>query len=477
MKTLYQQLARELVQEIESGAYCIGEKMPGIRATSNNKRVSPSTAVAAYRQLELDGYIESRPRSGFYVAHRRRRDVEEPQIENLVTEKPGLVEGQRRVLQLISQINNPNITQFGAGVPDSSFLPLRAMEKALAHAVKFNRIEISSYSKTLGEISLRKQLARRMSQIGCLTHHDDIIVTSGCQEAVHISLKMLTQPGDIVAVESPTFHGHLQTIDALGLKALEIPTHPREGISLEALQLAFDQWPIKACIVIPNFSNPLGSCMSDANKAALAKLCHKAKVPIIEDDIYGDVSFSQQRPSTVKSFDSSGNVIYCSSFSKTISPGMRVGWVSSAKYLDKLEYQKFVTNVSAPGLQQLALASMLRSGMYDKHLRFIRGEIEKSVDLISERIIKTFPLETKITQPSGGYFLWLELPENVDAFALVEAALKHNISIAPGPIFSAKASAKAKFSNYIRISCAVLWNDKTRKAIDTLGEIINAHAQ
>lgn len=473
MNTLYHKLARELVQEIESGAYGVGEKMPGIRVTSTNKRVSPSTAVAAYRQLELDGYIESRPRSGFYVAHRRRRDVAEPQVNNQVVQKPGLVEGQRRVLQLLSQIDNPNITQFGAGVPDTSFLPVRALEKALAQAVKFHRNEISGYSKTLGEISLRKQLAKRMSQIGCLTHYDDVIVTSGCQEAVFISLKMLTQPGDIVAVESPTFHGHLQTIDALGLKALEIPTHPRDGISLEALQLAFDQWPIKACIVIPNFSNPLGSCMSDDNKAALAKLCMKAKVPIIEDDIYGDVSFSQQRPSTLKSFDTSGNVIYCSSFSKTLSPGLRVGWVSAAKYLDKLEYQKFVTNVSVPGLQQLALAAMLRSGMYDKHLRFIRGEIEKSVDLISQRIIKSFPSDTKITQPAGGYFLWLELPERVKALDLVEKALKQNISIAPGPIFS----AQAKYQHYIRLSCAVVWNDKTRKAIDTLGEIITKQAQ
>lgn len=467
MKTLYIQLASELAKEIETGNYCVGDKMPGIRSTSTNKRVSPSTAVAAYRQLELDGYIESRPRSGFYVAQRKRRQVAEPEIKIHQNDKPKLVEGQKRVLQLISKIDNPGFIQFGAGVPATSLLPHKALEKALLHASK-QRHHINGYSLPVGEQSLRRQFARRMAQVGCLVDENSIIVTSGCQEAVLLSLKTITKPGDIVAVESPTFHGHLQSIDALGLKAIEIPTHPRDGISLDALKLAIEQWPIKACILIPNFSNPIGSCMPDENKKQLTQLCTKENIVIIEDDIYGDLNFSPQRPSTLKSFDRSGNVIYCSSFSKTISPGMRIGWVCSEKYTDKLEYEKFVTNVSSPALQQLALADFLKSGVYDKHLRFFRGELDKTTQLISDRICQKFPAETKMTSPSGGYFLWLELPPKVDTLALAEQALKYKISIAPGPIFS----AKAKYHNCMRVSCAVVWNDNTRKAIDTLGLLI-----
>ena len=468
MSNLYETLATEIAQTIESGLYQPGEKMPGIRATSSNKSVSASTAVAAYRQLEMDGYIESRPRSGFYVRLRKQTKFDEPEAVVLEKSRPSLVEGQERVLTLVEQINKPGIIKFGAAVPEAFYLPTRQLEKTLTSVARNERNAISLYEEPLGAASLRQQLARRMAQIGCLTRKEDIIVTSGCQEAVFLALKAVCEPGDVVAVESPTYHGHLQVIEALGLKALEIPTDPRAGISIEALQLALEQWPVKACIVIPNFSNPLGSCMSDANKAKLAKLTAKYDVVAIEDDIYGDLSFRHTRPSTLKSFDVTGNIVYCSSFSKTIAPGLRVGWVVTSRYQKQIEYQKYITNVSTAKLPQLVLGKMLESGHYEKHLRFIRSELAKSVSRISEKICQSFPSDTRITKPEGGYVIWVELPEQVDALKVAEESLKQGISIAPGPMFS----ATPKYFNFMRLSCAVAWEPRTEAAIVSLGGIV-----
>lgn len=467
MGELYRSLARALVDDIERGLYGVGERLPGVRSLSAAKRVSPTTAVAAYRQLEQEGYIEARARSGFYVARRRQTQVAEPEMPRQSVAGPRLVEGRQRVLRLISAIHDTDAVKLGAAVPDPSFLPERALERALTRAVRLQRREALSYAPSEGLPHLRQQLARRMTAIGCATHADDLVVTNGCQEAVWLALQILTRPGDVVAVETPTFHGHLQALDALGLKVLEIPTHPRAGMSLEALQLATEQWPVKVCLVIPNFSNPLGACMSDEHKQGLIELCHRRGVAIIEDDIYGDLPFTEARPAPLKRFDRHGSVLYCSSFSKALSPGLRIGWISARGWVEQLKYQKFITNVAVPSLPQLAVADYLAAGQYEKHLRGFRRELAASVNRIAEHVSHCFPAETRMTRPSGGQVIWLELPEPVDTLALSEAARERGITIAPGPLFS----ATDRYRNCLRLSCAVRWDDRTRRALETLGEL------
>ncbi len=465
---LYRELALELARGIEAGVYRPGDKLPGIRSTSSNMGVSPATAVAAYQQLELDGYIEARPRSGFYVKPRQRPNIDEPAQTIKAPTKPKLVTGRERVLRLAEQANHPDVVKFGAAVPDPYYLPTRAVEKALTTSARQNRARICNYEFPLGAEKLRRQLARRMTEIGCLSKADDIVITSGCQEAVHLALKILTQPGDVIALESPTYHGHLQTADSLGLKVVEIPTHPRTGISLEALELALEQWPVKACLVIPNFSNPLGALMPDKNKKALVKLMARFEVPLIEDDIYGDLGFNQKRPGVLKTYDRTGNVLHCSSFSKTMAPGLRIGWIMAGHYHEQIAYQKFITSISAPTLQQLAVASMLESGQYQKHLRFIRTELAQCVSNVVEAIGRYFPAGTRVSNPEGGCVLWVELPKQIDTVALAEKAIEKGVSIAPGPIFS----ISQKYRNCMRLSCGVVWNRRTERAIETLAELM-----
>lgn len=466
MSNLYHVIAADLARGIEAGIYKIGEKLPGIRATSEDKGVSAATAVAAYRQLELDGYIEARPRSGFFVLP-RKRPLPEPATRPVLQKRPRLVSSQEWILSLIEDSWNPAMVNFGSAVADDSFLPTVLLEKSLRKAARMHRQCVANYAFPFGAEALREQLAKRMTSIGCFTRMDEIVVTNGCQEAIVIALKLLTQPGDTIALESPTYHGHLQAAESLGLKVLEIPSLPGKGMALEALQLALDKWPIKACLVIPNFSNPLGASMPEKNKRKLINMLARQQVPLIEDDIYGDLSFDQQRPSTLKSLDKSGNNIYCSSFSKSLSPGLRVGWMIAGKHQRQAIYQKFITSVATNSIGQLVAADMLASGQYLRHVRQLRSALSQAVLQVSNLIAESFPPGTKITKPRGGYVVWVELPEGVDALELAELARQQGISIAPGPMFS----ASGKYRQFMRISCAVQWNERTRQGLTKLAAL------
>ncbi|RYZ79486.1 MAG: PLP-dependent aminotransferase family protein, partial [Moraxellaceae bacterium] len=322
MGNLYHQLASEIISQINDGIYHVGDKLPGVRAMGMQRGVSPTTVVAAYEALAHGGYIESRPRSGFYVSARTHADFAVPAISQPVM-MPKVVSGQDMVLKLVQQTLKAGVVSLGAAGPDFNVLPSAMIEKSLSKSARLERSNMCRYEFPPGNIELRRALAKRMARWGCNVSYEDIVITNGCQEAIFLSLTALTKPGDAVAVESPAYYGLLQILETLSLKAIEIPTDPSTGIAIDALQLAFDHWPIKACIVVSNFSNPLGATMSDDKKRALVALCKKQKVALIEDDIYGDVGFGSQRPSVCKRFDE--KVIYCSSFSKSLAPGLRIG--------------------------------------------------------------------------------------------------------------------------------------------------------
>ncbi len=288
---------------------------------------------------------------------------------------------------------------------------------------------------------------------------------------MRLALRAVCQPGDVVAIESPTFYGLLQVIESCGMQALEIPTHPRDGISLEALQLAIEQWPIKACLLIPNYNNPLGSCMPDERKQALAALLEQHDIPLVEDDVYGDLGFAAKRPSVAKAWSRQGNALYCSSFAKTLAPGLRVGWLVPGRYMAQVENLKYMQHQATPTLNQLIVAQLLEQGGYDRYLRQVRQEYARNVARMVKAVSLLFPDGTRMTQPEGGFALWVELPQGVDAMELHRRASLEGIIVAPGPLFSA---TQKKYGNFIRLSCAVPWSDRLEKALKKLGEMVRA---
>lgn len=468
MGSLYQQLAEEIARGIASGVYVPGERLPGVRSHARNRKVSVATAIAAYQVLVDRGYIEARPRSGFYVRARQPMQTIEADPAAIAT-PPQLVTGQAMAMALIKAANDPSIVQLGAAVPDPAFLPTQAIGRALAQVIHTRRAQTVGYMMPPGAPELRRQIARRMNEAGGAVSADDIVITTGCQEALSLALRAVTAPGDIVAVESPAFYGLLHVLESLGLEALEIPSHPREGIALDALTFALERWSVKACVLAPNFSNPLGYCMSDDAKRALIRLLGKYKVPLIEDDVYGDLGFAQHRPSTCKGLAPRADILYCSSFSKTLAPGLRIGWIAATgERRERIEYLKYVTSIASPTVPQLAVADLLGSGRYERYLREVRGRYASAVARMSDAVMKSFPVETRISQPQGGFVLWLELPEGTDSFALARRALRKGVSIAPGPLFS----ASGKFGNFIRLSSARVWDARLERALLELAKLV-----
>lgn len=472
MGNLYHQLAAEIISQIESGIYKVGDKLPGVRTTSMQRGVSAATVVSAYNELLNGGYIESRPRSGFYVNGLLTTEFESPQItqHKMV---PRDVVGQQLILELFHQIQKGSDVNLGGAVPDVKILPSAAIEKSIVKMARLERLNVCCYeSYARGNFELRQQIAKRMALLGCQLNVDDIVITNGCQEALLLSLKAVTVPGDFIAIESPSYYGLMQIIEHMGLQAIEIPTDPITGISLDALQLAMEHWSIKACLVVSNFSNPLGASLSDTNKKALTTLCRKHKVVLVEDDIYGDLAFGHQRPSVCKRFDE--KVIYCSSFSKTLAPGLRVGWVASRQFASIIGQLKFMSSMSCPTIVQYAMADVLQSGKYDRHLRTMRIQLAKSMHELILAIERYFPANTRITQPQGGYVLWVELPlenlisKNFDTYELTLRLLEERIAVTPGKIFT----TTQKYKNCMRLSSGGLWTPQKEKALKRVGEVI-----
>lgn len=348
MPTLYQDVAEELARQIAAGVYAPGDRVLGVRGLAHQRGLSVATVVAAYRKLEDEGYLEARSRSGFYVRARRAiQTIENTPISSAAP--PRLVTGQEMAMALIKAANDPGIVQLGAAVPDPHYLPTKAVAHALAHVARTQRMRVANYMMPPGAPELRRQIARRMNETGGGVAIDNIIITTGCQEALSLALRAVTQPGDVVAVESPAFYGLLHVLESLGLEALEIPVHPREGIALDTLGFALDRWPVKACVVVPNFSNPLGYSMTDDRKRAMVDLLIKHAIPLIEDDVYGDLGYGLRRPSTCKGLAPGADILYCSSFSKTLSPGLRIGWVAAnGRHRERIEYLKYVTSIASP---------------------------------------------------------------------------------------------------------------------------------
>ncbi|MGH7768683.1 MAG: PLP-dependent aminotransferase family protein [Candidatus Binatia bacterium] len=461
---LYEQVVDRIVTLIDRGTFHPGDRVPSVRKLSTQFRVSISTVLQAYLLLEDRGFIEARPQSGFYVRLRLRELPPEPKPSN-----PHPSASQVGVAELVAKFlqaaRNPEILPLGAAIPSTDLLPTKQLNRIMARVARRHGPQGMNYDFPPGNDALRRQVARRSLDWGCSLSPDDLVTTCGAMEALNLCLRAVAKPGDTIAIESPTFYGILQAIESLGMKALEIPTHPRDGVSLEALEHATKKHKVTACLLVPNFNNPLGSCMSDQNKKRLVAMLGRRQIPLIEDDIYGDLCFGMTRPKVAKAFDKEGLVLLCSSFSKTIAPGYRVGWTAPGRFKLRVEHLKSMNTAATATLPQMAVAEFLESGGYDRHLRRLRKALSVQIQQVTLAISQCFPKGTRVTRPAGGFVLWVELPKAVDSLELHRKALEKKISIAPGPMFS----AKQKHRNFFRLSCGQPWSNKLEQALVTVG--------
>lgn len=463
---LYVELADSLQQLIEQGTLRAGHRIPSVRRMALQRDVSISTVLQAYTVLENRGYLEARPQSGYYVRPRLPFEIPEPRMARPMA-KPAYVSTSDLTADFMAHASNPACVQLGAACPDPSLFPAQKLARLLGSVARNEPALIGRYAVNAAYEPLTREIARRYLQAGVALSHEEVIITVGCTEALNLALRAVTKPGDTIALETPAYFGILETIQSLNLRVLEIPTDSREGLCLDALREALANNDVKALFVMPSFQNPLGSCMPDEKKEKLYELLCEFDVPAIEDDIYGDLHFSEKRPKPLKAWDRDGRVMLCSSFGKTLAPGLRVGWVFPGRWLDRVRRLKFTNTLGTPVVLQKTIANFLRDGGYDHHLRSIRRAYQNQLHLFSQAILRNFPVGTRLSRPHGGFVLWAELPARVDTHKLHIDALKQHIAIAPGILFS----VKERYRNCLRINCGIPWGEPVEKAVRILGEL------
>lgn len=472
MPATYVRLADTLEAMIRRRAFRPGDRMPSVRRFSREQRVSIPTAMHAFATLESRGFVEARPRSGFFVCARLSDAIPEPVVSRAPSGVSDLAHTDPLDL-LRCDDYDPSKVQFGAAVPSPELLPGARLSRLLAGVGRRLGAGGGNYGPLTGPLALRREIGRRSLSAGLNLGPDELCITLGATEAISLALRAVCSPGDTVVVENPTFFGLLRQLRELGLKALPIPVHATDGMDLDAFAAALARTRVSAVLVVPNFHNPVGFCMPDARKRELVRIAASRNLPVIEDEIYADLPHQGVRPRSLKAFDPHGVVIHCGSFSKTIAPGYRVGYLAAGRWQERVVALKKASTGGNPLLPALAVADFLQSGGYDRYLRSFRESCRLQVAKMRDAIACSFPAEIRLSRPEGSFILWCELDRRIDSMDLFRRARDEGINLAPGPFFSTDGG----FRNFIRISCGYPWGPKLERGVQVLGRIVREMAK
>jgi DNA-binding transcriptional MocR family regulator len=470
---LYRQVIDLIKQNIATGALHPGDRLPSLRRMSQQIGVSIPTVRQAYIELERQRRVKSRPQSGFYVRSLQANELVRPSPRFTARNKPLPITCRTLMDRVYDGLYTPGIVPLGIANPCMAHPAAKALHRTMKRVMSRVEDHGIGYAPTLGEPRLRQQIAfRYLDTVGNTVDPNEICITNGGQEALLLALRATAKRGDVIAVESPGYHGMLELIDSLGMLAIEVETCPEEGIMLEALEKTLQAHPVKACMFATTLSNPLGVSMSEHHRANLVALLERRDVILIEDDVYGDLLFDGHRPKPAEFYAQKGNVLTCGSFSKTAAPGYRIGWLYAGKYTAKIERLKRAYSCSSGLLQQLTLTEFLATGDYDRHLKALRPVLQRNAERMRALVAEHFPPNTRTSLPVGGSVLWLELARNIDSEVLFDNAIDAGISIAPGLIFA----PCRRYRNFIRLSFGHPWTREIEQAIALLGAQVHTLA-
>lgn len=460
---LYEHIYGRVKSNIENGNYRPGEKLKSVRFMSQELGVSPTTIFNAYYKLEAEGLIKAKPKQGYFVQDQLPALVTQPLRECCEVTKKSLIQ------EVIEASRQPGMVDFSTGVPGDDLLPGNKLHKSIRKAYQEYPTIGTAYPPGRGLPALRRQICKLALSWGRAFHESQVLVTAGCMEAMALSLRAVAQPGDTVAISSPAYFGTLRLMEVLGLKVTPIPACPDLGVTPDQIAQVLRAGQVKAIVLIPNFNNPNGTLMPASHKEAIARLAAAYQVPVIEDDIYGEVFYQGQRPVNIKTFDEEGWVVYCNSFSKTLAPGFRIGWVIPGRFYNAVYEQKIVHNLATAGPSQAALAHFLEKGRYDIHLRRLRKKMEARVRQYSNAFEEYFCRMVTAQLPPGGYVVWLKLNNGKDSMALYQQAKREGIGLVPGTIFS----PLPEYADHFRLSIGLNLTPERRRALQRLGQLIN----
>jgi len=462
---LYETVSEQLREQILRGSYVQGEKLPSTRKLSLLFGVSINTVLQCFRQLEAEGLIKAHPRSGVFVTGPSNPRVGH-NVTSLFAMLPVEVSLSERILNYMEPHIDQSIVPFGIALPAPEIMPVNQLSQAFRDVLRSAPQEAWGYTHPHGQERLTRQLARRSMNYPVPIAEQDIVVSNGCMEAIELALRAVTRPGDTVAIESPTYYGSLLVLEVLGRKALQIPTTSDGGVSLPALEQALRHGQVDACLFSTNAQNPLGFTLDDGKKERLVRLLARHQVPMIENDIWGDTVF-EGRALPAKAFDEDGLVIYCNSFSKSLMPGLRLGWTVPGRFHRRVLELKQVTSITTATPPQMLMSRLLENGFYERHLQNLRAALKRQTEESVRLIRENFPEQTRVTCPTGGCVLWLSLPETVCVEHLFHEALKQGIHVFPGTVFS----PGRRHQNCLRISAGSPLTRHFQQSLVTLGEL------
>jgi DNA-binding transcriptional MocR family regulator len=468
---LYRQVIDLITDNIDTGTLRAGDRLPSLRRMSTRIGVSIPTVRQAYIELERQRKVESRPQSGFYVRGISGNALVLAAPRFRQSAKPIPV-GCRSLIDRVSDgLHQPDVLPLGIANPCMAKPAAKGLHRAMKRVMARAEERSITYAPTLGEPGLRRQIAYRyLDNVGITVDPEDICITNGGQEALLLALQAVAGKGDVIAVESPAYHGLLELIDSLGMLAIEVETCPEEGVTLAALEKTLDAHPVKACMFSTTLSNPLGVSMPEDMRKRLVEIIEERELVLIEDDVYGELLFDGSRPKPAEVYSRSGRVLTCGSFSKTAAPGYRIGWLLPGRFKDQIRRLKRSYSCSSGLLQQLTLAEFLASGDYDRYLNTLRPVLRQNAERMNACVSRFFPQETRTSKPVGGSVVWLELPGNIDSEKLFDDAIEAGISIAPGLIFS----PCRRYENFIRLSFGHPWSAEIEDGIEWLGRKVKS---
>lgn len=454
-----EQLALSLKHLIESGAWKANEKLPSLRQQAEISGFSLITVMNAYQELEAQGLIYSKEKLGYFI-------VEDPNSLKIsktviLNEK---IEINSTVFRYLKSIQSENIVPFGIAFPDSQLLYSIKLMQTLTQRAKHRQSYEQVPSLPPGNFELRKVIAQRYCMQGIPTDPSDIVITSGGLDALNLALQALTKPNDYILLQETIFYGAWQAAEHLGLKVITIPEHPEHGLDLDAFENAISNYPIKVCLLMLNSHNPIGFTVSDEIKLQLAKMLQEHHIYLIEDDVYEELYFDQKKPLSMKYFDQQNLVLHCSSFSKTLGAGFRIGWVHAGKFSENIQYLQFMSTLSVNSFIQNSLAAYLSHRYYEKHLKSLRNTLKRLKNQYYQYLSKHLPKTCKVYYYPSGYFLWVTLPEHINSNMIYHKMLLNHISVASGALFY----RSDKIPHHLRINCSFELTERIRQALDLL---------
>jgi DNA-binding transcriptional MocR family regulator len=463
---LYEKLCHILQERIARGELPPGSSLPSIRSLSQQYQLSKNTVIRALTELEDLNQVMAQPRQGFLVCT--------PKDPTPVME-PRTVTLGATAFSVLGAANKPGTLALGSAYSDSRWPTVSWFYKQQAKTAKSwseDKDRLSHYSTPPGDPAFRSALADHLNMTSFACNSDEIITTHGAQEAVSLCLRTVAEPGDTIAVESPCYYGTLQCIEALGLKVLELPSDSISGTNLDALEKALGTWPIKALLTNPSYNNPLGFSLDLVSRKRVIDIANRWDIAIIEDDVFAELGYNQQRHTPLKALDSENRVLYCGSFSKTMDADLRLGWVLPGRFYEQLNYYKFVTSIACSALLQQAAAELLKGKRYRRHLTQVTRCYSERVQILAEDVRQHWPRDTKFVQPKGGILQWFELPTSVDSDHLFKQALNAGIGLSPGNLFC----ADNRFNHHIRLCYAhYCGTDDQKRAIQLVGDMMDSY--